>query len=209
VEDIDFTTIFYLESLAELSKITNDSFKEHISLAQSLIPEGKKKVNGWLKWNGSDNFESHFLSESSPYTLDMLILTAGVGAGVIKNQWVNDINFKVGLGFANKGIMRNSYFAEYKMYYDFSESGDNKFFSFNSFLSIGWEHNFSNSLEKEKWVGLSVGYLVDRNTEFFKKDTWRLSLQKKINQTISVSPELYFNGFFKNVYPGVQVGLNF
>ncbi len=208
VDDINYTLFFYLDNLKDLSKLSGEAFEKQISYAQSLIPDGRKKINGWLKWDGNDNFESHFLSETSPYSLDMIELTAGLGAGVIKNQWANDINFRAGLGFGKKGIMRNNYFAEFKMVYDFSNSG-NKLFSINSFLSLGWEHNYSNSPEKAKWVGFSVGYLVDRNTDFFEKNTWKLTLRKNINQTISVNPELYFNEFFKNVYPGIQIGINF
>ena len=104
--------------------------------------------------------------------------------------------------------MRNRYYAEFKMVYDFANAGE-KIFSVNSFLSLGWDHNFSYSTERVKWVGLSVGYLVDRNTDFFEKNTWKVALRKSINQTISVNPELYFNGSFKNIYPGVQIGINF
>lgn len=208
VDDIDFTILFYLIDLQDLNKIGGESFEKQVLAAQALIPAGRKKVNGWLKWNGTDSFEPHFLSESAPYSLDMIELTAGLGAGVIKNQWANDINFRAGLGFSKKGLMRNRYYAEFKMVYDF-ENAREKLFSVNSFLSLGWEHNFSESSEKVKWVGLSVGYLVDRNTDFFEKDTWKLALRKSINQTLSVNPELYFNGFFKNVYPGVQIGINF
>lgn len=208
VDDVNFTVLFYLSELQDLNKIGGDLFEKQLSEAQTLIPVGRKKVNGWLKWNGTDSFESHFLSESSPYSLDMLELAAGLGAGIIKNQWVNDVNFRVGLGFGTKGIMRNRYFTEFKMVYDFANSSD-KLFAINSFLLLGWEHNFSNSIEKVNWVGFSVGYLVDRNTDFFEKNTWKLTMKKSINQTISVNPELYFNGFFKNVYPGVQIGINF
>ncbi len=209
VEDIDFTVLFYLKEIAHLKKFSGDSFENQISVAQALIPGGRKKINGWLNWNGSDNFDSHFLSETSPYSLDMLHLSAGIGAGAVKNQWVNDINFRIGFGFGTKGIYRNIYYAEYKLVYDFSETGNDNIFSINSFLSLGWEHNFSNNLEKENWIGLSVGYLVSRKTDFYEKNTWKISMQKRINQTVSVSPELYFNEFFKNIYPGVQVGINF
>lgn len=208
VDDIDYTILFYLDDISDLNKIKGESFEKQVTVAQSLIPGGRKKVNGWLKWNGNDNFESNFLGESSPYSLDMIELTAGLGAGVIKNQWANDINFRVGLGFGIKGIMRNRYFTEFKMVYDFANSGD-KVFSVNSFVALGWEHNFSTTTEKVNWIGFSVGYLVDRNTDFFQKNTWKLAMKKSINQTISVNPELYFNGFFKNVYPGVQIGINF
>ncbi len=205
--DVDYTIKFYLQQLKDLEKFTEASFVSKIETAETHIPSGKKKINGWLSWNGKDNFDTQFVGESSPFSLDMLILEAGVGAGVIKNQWANDINFRVGFGFANKGLQRNLYYAEFKMYYDFSDT-DN-FFSINSFVSLGWEHNFSSNFEKEKWVGVSLGYLVDRKTDFFKENTWKLALRKRINPTVSVSPELYFNGFFNNVYPGVQIGINF
>jgi len=198
-----------LQELTDLKKTSSDIFAEQISAAEKLLPVGRKKINGWLTLNNEGNFDTHFLDEASPLTLDMLILNAGVGAGVIKNQWVNDISLKVGLGFAKKGIQRNIYFAEFKMYYDFSNASSENLFSINSFLAAGWEHNFSKNIEKEKWFGLSLGYLVDRNTDFFEKNTWRFAIHKKINQTISVSPELYFNGFFENIYPGVQIGISF
>lgn len=205
----DFTVKYYLTVLQDLKKISEVSFKQQIEAAEKLIPDGRKKINGWLTLNDEGNFEPHFLDEASPATLDMLILNAGVGAGVIKNQWVNDISFKVGLGFMNKGLQRNVYFAEFKMYYDFSNASSDNLFSINSFVTAGWEHNFSKTIEKEKWFGLSLGYLVDRNTDFFEKNTWRFAIHKRINQTISVSPELYFNGFFENIYPGVQIGISF
>lgn len=204
-----FTIKYYLKELQDLKTISGVPVNEQITDAEKLLPEGRKKINGWLTLNDEGNFDSHFLDEASPFTLDMLILNAGVGAGMIKNQWVTDINFKVGLAFAKKGLRRNMYFAEFKMYYDFSNASSDNLFSINSFVSAGWEHNFSKNNDKEKWFGMSLGYLVDRNTDFFEKNTWRFALHKKINQTISVSPELYFNGFFENIYPGIQVGITF
>ena len=204
-----FTTKYYLNELQDLKKISGELIKEQISKAGALIPDGRKKINGWLTLNDQGGFDSNFLDEASPVTSDMIVLTAGVGAGVIKNQWANDINFKVGFAFGNKGLQRNLYFAEFKMVYDFSNASSDNLFSVNSFLTLGWDHNFSKNYEKEKWFGLSFGYLVDRKTDFFEKNTWKFAINKRINQTISVSPEIYFNGFFKNIFPGVQIGISF
>ncbi|MBK6285458.1 MAG: hypothetical protein IPF54_24835 [Draconibacterium sp.] len=204
-----YTIKYYLQAIQDLNKISAETFSEHIANAEKLIPAGRKKINGWMTTNKEGNFDTHFLEEVSPATLDMLILNAGVGAGVIKNQWVNDISFKVGLGFMNKGLQRNVYFAELKMYYDFSNASSDNLFSVNSFVTVGWEHNYSKILKNEKWFGVSLGYLVDRNTDFFNEKTWKFGIHKRINQTISVNPELYFNGFFNNIYPGVQIGITF
>jgi hypothetical protein len=204
-----FTINYYLTELQDLITISSDLFNLQIESAEKLIPDGRKKINGWLTFNDEGNFDTHFLDETSPATLDMLNLSVGVGVGIIKNQWVNDISFKIGLGFMNKGLERNVYFAEFKMYYDFSNASNDNIFSINSFVSVGWEHNYSKTFEKEKWFGLSAGYLVDRKTDFFEKNTFKIAVHKRINQTISISPELYFNGFFKNINPGVQIGISF
>ena len=93
--------------------------------------------------------------------------------------------------------------------YDFSGSNENKFFELNHFVSLAWEHNFSNSPLEDKWYGFSAGYLVKRNNDFFKENTFRVSVKKRINDTISLKPELYFNDFFKNIYPGVRFTVTF
>ncbi|HPE76777.1 MAG TPA: hypothetical protein PLC80_11860 [Draconibacterium sp.] len=204
-----YTIKYYLQAIQDLKKISAETFSEQIANAEKLLPDGRKKINGWMTTNKEGSFDTHFLEEVSPVTLDMLILNAGVGAGVIKNQWVNDINFKIGLGFMKKGLQHNVYFAELKMYYDFSNASNDNLFSVNSFVTVGWEHNYSKILENEKWFGVSLGYLVDRNTDFFNENTWKFGIHKRINQTISVNPELYFDHFFKNVYPGVQIGISF
>ena len=139
----------------------------------------------------------------------MLILSAGIGSGWVKNTFASDVNFRVGFGFSHKGIMKNIYSAEWNMLYDFSDSNENKFFELNHFVALGWEHNFSNSPLQDKWYGVSVGYLVKRNNDFFKENTFRISVKKKINDTFSIKPELYFNDFFKNVYPGVRFSVAF
>ena len=72
--------------------------------------------------------------------MDMLILSGGIGSGWVKNSFVSDIIFKLGLGFSRKGMMKNIYSAEWNMMYVFSDSNENKFFELNHFVSIGWEH---------------------------------------------------------------------
>jgi len=200
---------YYLQKIEDLKKISAETSSEQILAAEKLLPAGRKKINGWLTLNKEGNFDSYFLVESSPVTSDMLYLNVGVGAGIVKNQWVTDINFALGFACGNKGLQRNLYYAGFKVVYDFSNASGDNLFSVNSFISAGWEHNLSKNYEKEKWFGLSLGYLVDRNTDFFEKNTWNFAIHKRINQTISVSPEIYFNGFFQNIYPGVQVGISF
>lgn len=203
----------YVDDLADLSFFTSETFKQKAG-------EGTESVNNAIGQNYRKspvracvdvrNSEPEVHIQSPAYkTLDVLEITGGIGSGWVKNTFVSDIYFRIGLGFARKGMIRNIYSVGWDMMYDFSDSNDNKFYQLNHFVSLGWEHNFSNSPLENKWYGLSVGYLVKQNGDFFKENTFRVSVRKKINDTVSLRPELYFNDFFQNIYPGIRVSVAF
>ncbi len=57
--------------------------------------------------------------------------------------------------------------------------------------------------------GIYLGHSVARRGDIFDKNTWNLSMTVATKGMFKIQPEIYFNGFFKNVMPGirVQVGL--
>lgn len=203
----------YVDDLADLSFFTSETFKEKAHEGtESIIKkvgEGYRKspVQAWVDLRG-DAAKVYVQSPAFKY-LDMLIITGGIGSGWVKNTFVSDLDFRLGLGFSRRGMMKNIYAVDWNMMYDFSNSNENHFFEINHFLSLSWEHNFSNTPNEDKWYGFSAGYLVKRNHDFFKKNTFRVSVKKKINDTISLKPELYFNDFLKNIYPGIRVSVAF
>lgn len=205
-ENCNYFIRIYLEDIMEAENLLTSEFSEIILNADSEIPVSKKRLNGWLILNREGSFNTFFLNEIPPLTKDMLELTAGIGSGWIKNEFVGDFHFRIGLCFANKGMLRNKYFAEVEAFYDFPEDGR---FVNNGFLSVGYERNFSNEPGKDKWYGLSVGYLFDKNNDFFKKNTFKLAVNKRLNNSFSVLPEIYFNGFLKNMFPGVRFNVSF
>ena len=203
----------FVENLSDLNFFSSETFKVKAKEATNAVREKagagyrKSPVQACVEISGGT---PEVYIQSSPYkSLDMLYLTGGIGSGWVKNTFVSDISFRLGLGFARKGMIKNIYSIEWSMMYDFSNSNNNKFFELNHFASFGWEHNFSNSPLEDKWYGFSVGYLVKRNNDFFKENTFRVSVKKKINDTISLKPELYFNDFLKNVYPGIRLSVTF
>lgn len=205
-------TKIYLDDLDDLELIFQDSFEAKTKQAQNYLSERfgekyRKNIQGWLDLR-EEEVKGHF-QDISYNNNDMLILSAGIGSGWVKNTFVSDINFRVGLSFSKKGMFKNAYYIDYNMMYDFSDSNENKFYELNHFVSLTWDHNFSNSPLQDKWYGLSVGYLVKRNNDFFKDNTFRVAVNKKINNTFSIKPELYFNDFFKNVHPGIRVSVAF
>lgn len=209
IEDEDYLIRLYLNNLEDAKKIGTTEFAEKLIVVDSEIPKNRKKINVWFIDNKSGSFNSYFIGETPPYTLDMLGLNAGITSGLVKNQFVTGFNLRVGLGFAKKGIMKSKYFTEFELVYDFSNPPEGKSFVTNNFLSVGYDRNFSLDPNKEKWYGFSVGYLINRNNDFFEKNTFKVSLHKQINNSISLKPEIYFNDFFKNIYPGLRVQISF
>ncbi len=203
---------FFFNSYDALNIIRSEAFSEKSKEAKSYLVEKfgqayRKGINGWIDLR-NEEVKGYFQDE--PYkTGDMLFLEGGIGSGWVKNGFVSDISFRVGVSFGIKGMFKNLYSVDWRMMYDFSESNENNFFDLNHFVSLNWDHNFSNTPGKDKWYGFSVGYLVKRNNDFFQKNTFKLSVNKKIDNTFSIRPELYFNDFMKNVHPGVRLSVAF
>nr|WP_321354221.1 hypothetical protein [uncultured Draconibacterium sp.] len=200
-----------INDLNNLEYFSSAEFNEKLKMVTDFFSESerneRKRMVGWLDLR-TDEVKTYF-SNIANQNYDMIILSGGIGAGWVKNSFVSDINFRVGLSFGKKGMYKNIYAIDYSMMYDFSESNDNDYFKLNHFVSLAWEHNFSSTPEKDKWYGFSVGYLVKRNNDFFKKNTFKVAVNKKINDTFTVKPELYFNDFLKNVYPGIRLSVAF
>lgn len=201
----------FVNDLKDLDFFLSDEFNMKAQQSEDFLKKEygesyKKGIIAWLDLRG-DEVKAN--SQNNSKNLDMLILSGGIGSGWIKNTFVSDINFRFGVSFSKKGVFKNLYAVDYNMMYDFSESNENKFFELNHFVSLAWEHNFSDVTGQDKWYGFSVGYLVKRNNDFFKDNTFRVSVNKKINNTFMIKPELYFNDFFKNVYPGIRLSVAF
>ncbi|WP_346856278.1 hypothetical protein [uncultured Draconibacterium sp.] len=201
IDDLDNLSFFLSEEFEKKAQQSEDFMKKEFG------EKYKKGIVAWLDLRG-DEVKAHYQNNISK-NLDMLLLSGGIGSGWIKNTFVSDINFRLGVSFSKKGMFKNLYAVDYSMMYDFSESNENKFFELNHFVALTWEHNFSNTPVSDKWYGFSVGYLVKRNNDFFKENTFKIAVNKKINDTFIVKPELYFNDFFKNVYPGIRLSVAF
>ncbi|NQU52621.1 MAG: hypothetical protein HQ522_08785 [Bacteroidetes bacterium] len=209
VEDENYLIRLFLNNLEDAEKVNSEVFIKKLQAAGAKVPGNRKKTNIWLIENSKEEFNLYLLDETPPLTLDMLELNAGVGAGWVYNQFVSSFNFRLGFAFAKKGIMKNKYFADYEVLYDFSNSGGENKFDVNGFLSLGYERNFSLDPNKAKWYGVSVGYLVDKGNEFFERNTFKIAVHKQLSNSISLQPEIYFNDFFKNGSPALRVQISF
>ena len=77
----------------------------------------------------------------------------------------------------------------------------------NNFTNLGYRRNFSNQKDKSNWIGFEIGTLTKQSGDVFKPNTMRLGINWEAGKHITVSPQLYFNGFFQQVSPGFRIGI--
>lgn len=137
---------------------------------------------------------------------DMLSLSGGVGVNLIKNEPVIDISAGLALSFSKKRILKNQYYASYNLLFDFT--GETTI-NVNGFLNIGYRNNASKKVNKSNWLGVELGYLVNRQGDLFEKNTFKLGVNWELGKYVSVSPQLYMSGDFNQFYPAIRIGFGF
>jgi len=55
----------------------------------------------------------------------------------------------------------------------------------------------------------SLGYLINRNGDYFEKNTFRFGAGKLSVAKTTIEPSLYFNNLFKGVTPGIRISQYF
>ncbi|WP_373493728.1 hypothetical protein [Aquiflexum sp.] len=142
-------------------------------------------------------------NRSSGY-LDMLSLQAGIGANVYRSRFLTDITGEIGLQLNHKGILRNQFYVSNNLMFAFDAENAA---IINNFTSIGYRRNLSNEREKPNWLGVEFGTVTKRSGDIFQANTMRLGVNWNVGKYISISPQLYFNGFFQQVSPGFRIGI--
>lgn len=186
----------------DLEELISEDLITHL---KDVIDETSTKENRYSRLFNY-TFKDNILVDSNDYTLessnDYLYLKSGVGANLIKSEFVIDFNFELGFGLSKKGIQKSQYYASYNLLYDFI---DNSSIDLNGFLSLGFRHNFSDRDDKNNWIGMEFGYLITQNGELFNDDTFRFGVNWELSSSISVSPQIYFNS--ELTYPGLRIGI--
>lgn len=135
---------------------------------------------------------------------DMLSLKAGVGANAYRNNFLTDVSGEIGLHLNHKGILRNQFYVSNNLMFSFD--AENRAV-INNFTNVGYRRNFSNQKDKSNWLGIELGTLTKQSGDVFKPNTMRLGINWEAGKHITVSPQLYFNGFFQQVSPGFRIGI--
>ncbi|GJM30721.1 MAG: hypothetical protein DHS20C17_33560 [Cyclobacteriaceae bacterium] len=138
--------------------------------------------------------------------LDFIELGLSAGAGLIKNNWVGDLSFALGLGIVEKGVPKYNPYLSTNLLFGFNDEGN---VDLDMFLNIGYRPNIVKDTRKSMFLGLEVGYLIVNQGEIFENTTLKLGANWSPLKGVQVGPQLYFTDNFKTVFPGIRVGFGF
>jgi hypothetical protein len=204
--------------------ITNDNYylkiqfnELEVLMSDSLITQLMEVIDttnviqGRYSATYSYTFEGMQLNHTNQYDkmsglTDALMLSGGVGVNLIKSEPIIDISAEMGLALRKKRTLQNQYYVSYNLFFDFAEEST---VNLNGFLNIGYKYNLSNKINKPNWLGVEIGYLVNRQGELFGKNTFKLGINWELGKFISVAPQLYMSGDFNQFYPAVRIGFGF
>lgn len=188
----------------DVTEILEADFAAILSSIISELPE-KDRYLRYLEYRKDTEQNKVVLTDNRPSGyLDMLSFQAGVGANVYRNKFLTDLTGEIGLQLNHKGILRNQFYVSNNLIFSFDAENNTLI---NNFTNIGYSRNLSNVKDKSNWLGVEFGILTKRSGEIFQPNTMRIGLNWEAGKHITVSPQLYFNGFFQQVSPGFRIGI--
>ncbi len=188
----------------------------------------KKALEDVKKYKGHDLTDDRFSFEYTDKPLlgnlfrsvkykkeDFIAIHPSFGIGVFRNELVP--NSQVDFAFVPNKYKNIGYTVGWRSMF-FTERNDlTKRISThsNGFVHLGitlydFKRPQSNRVNTEHVLfGAYLGRSITRNGAVFDKNTWNFSMTVATKGMFKVQPEIYFNGFFKNVQPGlrIQIGI--
>lgn len=186
----------------DIAKVIATDFSGIVADITAQLPHRDRHLR-YMEFHNENNKATLTENRPSGY-LDMLSLQAGVGASVYRNQFLTDITGEIGLQLNHKGILRNQFYVSNNLIFSFDAENTALI---NNFTNFGYRRNLSNQKDKPNWLGIEIGTLTKRSGDLFQPNTMRLGMNWGAGKNITVAPQLYFNGFFQQVSPGLRIGI--
>jgi len=200
----------YFSSIKQLEELKEYNFSQVLKNTDTEILKSEDwhlKSSPFVAWIKIQNdYTATLVHQNNTLSAnnDMIILTAGTSLENVKGNWNGSFYTKMTIQLGNKSLAKQAFSLGYEWMYDFSSGKEN----INHWVDLGYQRNFSKNPNKGNWYGLNLGYLAKRNGDLFEKDSFRLGIEKKINENISIVPQIYFNDFFKDAYPGFKIKIH-
>ncbi len=209
---------FYLNNINELARYMNGILAEKIKTIQN-------NING--KWPIVLGSSSHYIKNDRSITADKPkgFTPAGAGDFLAANITVNMQNYKnyfvpsLSLGMKLTLTNRERTFKWepglfWEPHFLFARDSQNKLQTYrNDFLTFTYGQGGTKDYDPRKdfsfSAALSLGYLINRNGDYFEKNSFRFGAGKLSISKTTIEPSLYFNNFFKGVTPGIRISQYF
>lgn len=153
-----------------------------------------------------DYSDSTHKSDKEPYIISIKKdeepkIVLGLSSGLCLSKAPYSLSAEVKLGYIWDNFGYDiGYYLSYDWNFSFAENGTR---SINSFINLSaLEEGFLPRLKT--MAGIDMGYLVFRQGDVFEKNTFRLGFGFK-GDFWYFSPQMYFPGKFKGVYPGLRL----
>ncbi|MPR34029.1 hypothetical protein [Salmonirosea aquatica] len=142
---------------------------------------------------------------------DMLIFNPRVGLGYIRGHWMTSLDLGATL-YLEKSPIKPT--VGYQHQYFFGQNAEGGFKAYqNGFVLAGlsfFKKSEKGTIGRKPVVQtgqLTVGYLVQRRGTYYEPRTWRVTGAIDLTPHLRVAPEVYFNGTFKNLTPGLRLSV--
>nr|WP_319399773.1 hypothetical protein [uncultured Carboxylicivirga sp.] len=203
----EFKALVHFNNIDQLEELLDYNFEDITNNLETLLAKGKRDSKKRIAFTAfvkiDDNKQPEILQTAFlPGNNDVIQLSAGSGMQGIKGDWLGSFNAQATMILTRKGIDKHAISFSYEWLYNFTTPNEKYI---NEFIDLGYAHNFSKNPDKDNWMGISFGFMTKRRGEFFSNNTYRLGLNTRLNKNLAIGPQMYFNDFFKDVYPGVNV----
>ena len=212
----DFSIYLMVNSLSDIPQLlknggVNDRFQEALKSVQQYkghdLRDPKMSFDLRYRREGTSiqtDFINPGLAKSS-----FISFQPGVGVGLIRSQWVPSLN--IDAQFVPSRFKGVGYSVGYLSNFFFQNPSDGRGIQRTDFLTIGvafyrkGADGRTTAFDRLR-AGLSIGIPVYRSGDQFAKDAVRISSTIYQKGFIKIQPELYMNGFFRQVFPGLRIG---
>ena len=208
--DLSPELAIYFDSLEQLKELQSYDFSQvSQGIDAQMLKNSKSSLKKtplvvWMKVKKDNSVNLIYKRDVHPHPSDMILINGGVTLENVKGEWNGGFYTDLIFQFGAKLLYKQAFKVGYEWMYDFSSGKQN----INHWVSLGYSRNFSLNPSKPEWYGLNLGYLAKGNGELFKKDSFRLGVSHRINDNVTLVPQMYFNNVFKNVTPGIKIRIN-
>jgi hypothetical protein len=213
-----YRILFYLNNITDLTAYMNGMLKEKIATIQN-------NING--KWPVVLGSGFHYIKKDPGITADkpkgftlngtgdFLSGNLSVNVQNYKNYFVPSFSVGIKVTFTNRDrTFKWEPGLSWEPHFLFARNDQNNLHTYrNDFLMLTYGQGGTRDHDPRKDFAysavFSLGYLINRNGDYFDKNTFRLGAGKIQFYKTNIEPVVYFNNFFKGVTPGIRISQYF